>query len=166
MADLSPIIIARFWSKVDVAISDGQCWPWRAHVAADGYGKFRADGVTFQAHRIAWQVANGRDPGPLVIRHKCDNRQCCNPQHLEVGTQVENMADMVARGRSARGEANSHAVLTEADVMAIRARIAAGEMNTEIARDYPITHSMVSRIRRGKAWVSVPRGFATPALAG
>lgn len=152
MAEISPITIARFWSKVAVALRDTQCWNWRAHVASDGYGKFRTEGETFQAHRIAWRIANGTDPGNSLVRHKCDNRMCCNPLHLELGSQIDNMADMVVRGRSARGEANGRATLTAADVAEIKARITAGEPNTHIARDYPITHSMVSRIKHGLAW--------------
>jgi hypothetical protein len=152
MADYSPITIARFWSKVEVLPHSAGCWLWKANTGSAGYGKFRSNGVETAAHRAAWEIFNGPVLDGQVIRHKCDNPLCCNPAHLEPGTQGDNMADMVARGRSTRGAANGRALLTAADVATIRERIARGEPNTRIARDYPITHSMVSRIKRGLAW--------------
>lgn len=88
--------------------------------------------------------------------HECDNPECCNPRHLLLGTNDDNMADMVAKGRAARrnqrGELNARARLTENDIRAIRAD---PRPNTHVAPDYGITHSMVSRIRLRKSWAHV-----------
>lgn len=88
--------------------------------------------------------------------HGCDNPTCCNPIHLFVGNAKVNNLDKMFKGRARtspqKRSENNNARLTDADVARIRERIAAGETNVAIAEDYPITHSMVSRIRRGKAW--------------
>lgn len=93
--------VARFWSKVYVC-GDG-CWLWTKEVNNQGYGRFeiRRDGcrVRVLAHRLAYRLATGLDPGRNVVRHRCDNPLCCNPADLHAGTQVDNMRDAVARGR-------------------------------------------------------------------
>ena len=157
MAVYSPIIIARFWSKVDVRPSMIECWEWRASKTPLGYGKMRFRGGTYIASRLAWEIANERflDRG-AVARHSCDNPSCCNPTHILPGTQLQNMQDMRARGRQRHvglaGEKNPRAKLSGDDVQRIKARIASGETNISIARDYPVTHALISRIRLGKAW--------------
>jgi hypothetical protein len=88
----------RFWSKVDKRGPD-ECWPWVGGVDGRGYGRSRYNGSgRTTAHRIAWQLANGRD-ALLFVLHRCDNPVCCNPAHLWEGTQSENMRDMAAKGR-------------------------------------------------------------------
>lgn len=94
--------IGRFWEKVRVRTSD-DCWFWTASCRRGGYGQFslRA-GQIVTAHRYAWVLVHGPVPAGLYVRHLCEGRyaygdityrKCCNPLHLKVGTQVENMAD-------------------------------------------------------------------------
>lgn len=93
-----PRLCARFWAKVDRK-SASECWPWLASFRGD-YGYIRITGKGEQAHRIAWALANGRSiPAGLLIRHSCDNPACCNPQHLLLGTQAQNVLDAIERGR-------------------------------------------------------------------
>lgn len=106
----APRVVAAFWSKVEVRpntpIWRGACWPWRASIDKWGYGQFKpvARHNPLRAHRVAWEIWNGRDvPDGLDILHECDNPKCCNPAHLRPGTHADNMADKVARGRSGRG---------------------------------------------------------------
>lgn len=103
---------ARFWSRVD---RSGACWIWTAGVDKDGYGKFtltlpriggKQQQVSVRAHRIAYLLTVGPLAGDQLVRHSCDTPACCNPKHLEPGSQVDNVADRVARGRSARGESH------------------------------------------------------------
>ncbi len=160
MASISPITVARFWSKVSIPNYDSKCWEWQGSKNPDGYGHFRIPQfgrAHYGAHRVAYMLYNGEFPDEgLVVRHKCDNPGCVNPLHLEKGTVSDNMNDAVERGRiqprDRRGEKNGAAKLTEADVSIIRLRIAAGEKNTHIARDFGVSHDMISRIRLGKSW--------------
>lgn len=85
-----------FWSRVD---RSGDCWLWTASKTARGYGKLRVDGKQAYAHRVAYELTNGAIPDGLVICHHCDNPPCCNPAHLFMGTQGDNMRDRDAKGR-------------------------------------------------------------------
>lgn len=87
----------RFWTKVRVG-DDAACWAWLGALAPAGYGRFRYEGRTAQAHRVAWELTNGKIPAGLVIDHLCRNRACVNPAHMEVVTQGEN----IRRGDSLR----------------------------------------------------------------
>lgn len=89
-----------FWSLVQIGAPD-ECWPFIGHIDRDGYGKYHGHG----AHREAFRLANGRTPEMSVL-HSCDNPPCCNPTHLYEGTQQQNIADRVARRRSAAGARN------------------------------------------------------------
>lgn len=94
----------RFWSKVDVR-SPWECWEWTGtrNYLRGGYGTFRESRKSghriFRAHRLAYELTFGSIPDGLVVRHVCDNPPCVNPLHLLAGTQKENIADMMARGR-------------------------------------------------------------------
>jgi hypothetical protein len=92
----------RFWTKVDTSGGPNACWEWTGcrNEKRGGHGMFRHEGRSWQASRIAWWFANRQRPERgQVIRHKCDNPPCCNPAHLESGTQRDNIRDMVVRGR-------------------------------------------------------------------
>lgn len=105
MADLkyiagAPGVSERFLARLDK--SPG-CWLWTGTTDKDGYGKFCAiiDGkkYTIAAHRLSAAMAIPEFSPSLVVRHKCDNPLCCNPEHLVMGTQAQNIADREARGR-------------------------------------------------------------------
>lgn len=73
------------------------CWQWQKTLDAHGYGAFRAGGKQYKAHRAAYELWKG--PTPLPVLHRCDNRGCCNPDHVRPGTHADNTADMLERGR-------------------------------------------------------------------
>ena len=152
----------RFWGKVKIA-GPADCWDWQGS-NNKGYGRFKvAAYIQISAHRVAWSLHNDRDPGDLIIRHKCDHPPCCNPFHLEIGTHADNAADKYARGRQRfgnhSGERNPRAKLTEAQLAVIVERLKSGWSNKGIARDMPIDHALVSRIRVGKSWAPQARAL-------
>jgi hypothetical protein len=135
----------------------GGCWLWRGAIKDTGYGVLqrgrRGQGLV-RAHRFAYEHFVGPVPDGLELRHSCDVRHCVNPAHLSVGTRADNMRDMVERGRwtprpAMRGERNGNARLTTDQALAIRQ-----DMRTlrEIARDFGVSISTASLIRRGSRW--------------
>lgn len=152
MAELSPITIARFWSKIQVG-RDTDCWPWRG---GEDYGRIKIAGGLYSPHRLAYELVNGPIPEGegfhgTVIRHRCDNPACCNPGHLDIGTQRQNVMDMVERGR--RKWSRHNAKITADQAAKIRQDPRASRT---IAREYGIGRSQVKRIKNGERWKDVP----------
>jgi hypothetical protein len=87
----------RFWPKVDQSGGPDACWPWTAYCQPNGYGEFDKK----WAHRVAYELAIGPITPGGTICHTCDNPRCVNPSHLFLGTQGDNVRDMVAKGRHA-----------------------------------------------------------------
>ena len=121
----------RFWSKTRP--SDSGCLEWTAALGKNpngtlGYGQFslgsRSDKTRrmHSAHRVAWMLKNGPVPDGLNVLHRCDNQKCVNPEHLFLGTQLDNVNDMLAKCRkiSARGERQGSVVLKTEEVLEIR----------------------------------------------
>lgn len=95
----------RFWQRVT---KTDACWLWSGPVFGDGYGAATGlNGRVARAHRVAWRITHGPIHEGAQVLHRCDVRRCCNPDHLWLGTNDENMADMVAKGRAAIGDRNA-----------------------------------------------------------
>lgn len=165
---LTDATAARFWSHVDKSGGPDACWPWTAGRSPEGYGRFQSGGrgtPKIRAHRVAYALTTGQDPGELLVLHSCDNPPCCNGTHLFTGDHDTNMTDMAVKGRIA-GERNPGSKLTEAQVELIKDLIMQGRKNTEIALLVPVGHAMISRIRRGKAWGTIPLSERYQSLHG
>lgn len=110
-----------FWNRIAVGnnvIKD--CWEWIGGISRKGYGQMAYEGRMHTAHRLAWTFTKGKIPKGLYVLHKCDNPTCCNPWHLFLGTQKDNMRDMVEKNRSVGKKLHAKR-LTDDEVIAIRA---------------------------------------------
>lgn len=128
------------------------CWEWQRGLFSTGYGQISVKGVGRLAHIVSYETFVGSIPDGLFVLHKCDNPICINPEHLFLGTNQDNMTDMVNKGRSARGERNRHAKLTVDQVLEIKQRLLNGEDTIKISEDYPVTERTIKFIQEGKSW--------------
>jgi len=135
-------VYARFLAKV-MKMESG-CHEWTSVINRGGYGKFHFEGRQDVAHRVAYRLFVG-DPGKLAVLHKCDNRKCVNPDHLFVGTGADNVKDMDSKGR--RGTKSK---LTDANVAEIKRLISERYSQQEVAEQFGINQTTVSRIVLGK----------------
>lgn len=96
----------RYWMKVDKR-GPNECWPWLGMTTTFGYGRIKFAGQKLLAHRVAFELANGRPPAPgMNVCHTCDWPPCQNPAHYFEGTTADNLADMKTKGRSLTGDKN------------------------------------------------------------
>ncbi len=154
----------RFWSYVTKGKSS-ECWLWFGYKNPDGYGLLRVTsgpigsrGKNVGAHRISWQMHRGPVPEGSVVCHKCDTPSCVNPNHLFVGTTADNVADRVAKGRTAdfRGEKNNAARLTSEKVQMVRAYLRAGGTQRYVAAVFGVSAGSVQKIAEGETWAHLP----------
>lgn len=162
----NPKIVALFWSKVD---KTGDCWLWKAATFPSGYGVFgkRTHFPTQRAHRIAYILTYGPIPDDLSVCHRCDTPACVNPAHLTLGTTQYNSADMIAKGRqakgdnqglrkhpgaAARGERQHLAVLTADQVRAIRHLHAGGATQRALCRQFGVAATTLCNIVHRRTW--------------
>lgn len=166
----------RFWVCVEKTET---CWLWTGARDKDGYGKFRGPRHTTKAHRASYliNVDPEADLTGWDVMHSCDNPPCVNPQHLSLGTSIDNVADRDTKGRSAAGDANGsrlyperrprgatwrgdprvgvtngRARLDESRVREIRELAAAGLTKRAIGRRYGVTDVLIGKIVRRELW--------------
>jgi hypothetical protein len=144
----------RFLTKIVFGASD--CWVWRSSVDSIGYGTFPFNGEV-KAHRVSYRMFKGEIPDGLFVLHKCDNRQCVNPDHLFLGTQKDNMIDMASKKRgkypSLCGEKNPMAKLTKETVEEIRKMVESGSKQIDACKKFGVSPMTVSRIIRRESWI-------------
>lgn len=88
-----------FWQRVDRGAT-GHCWLWTGSQGKNGYGTLRFGRRDWHAHALAWTLTHGPPPNDLWVLHHCDNKICCNPRHLKLGTVVDNHEDAMLRGKT------------------------------------------------------------------
>lgn len=161
----------RFWKKADVRGPD-ECWLWKASTTRNGYGQFglgpRGQHRMISAHRFAYFLGHGVDPGAFHVCHRCDEKRCQNPAHLFLGTAADNIHDCLAKGRFPIGEnhytqrhpefirvgeARQSAKLREVEVIEIRRLYAAGGTSHSIlARKFGVAMETIRAIVIRKNW--------------
>lgn len=134
------------------------CWLWQGALDESGYGikYFEAAGKTIKqpAHRFYWEVFNNQKlPEEAICLHRCDVRNCVNPEHLEIGTVADNVRDMVRKGRMYR--AGSTRKLNEELVAQIRADLAAGATKSALSRKHGVTRRTLREIELREIWKHV-----------
>lgn len=149
--------------------SDSECWLWTGGKSKTGYGQFNVAKSTWAAHRIAYYLHHNEDPGQLLVRHLvCDNPPCCNPMHLEKGTDADNKADCVRKGRQPRGdrhplfihperrprgESHGCAKLKTSDILEIRSLWAQGGISkSELSRRFKVDRVHIRLIINRRTW--------------
>jgi hypothetical protein len=142
-----------FWKEV-ASKEIESCWNWTGYILKSGYGQIKIDYINYRSHRIAYYLTYDIDPVNRFVCHSCDNPRCCNPNHLFLGTPLDNSTDMVLKERVAhqKGEKHGQAKLTEAQVYFI---LKSSETPTKLAPRFGISPSLVSKIRHRKVWKHV-----------
>jgi hypothetical protein len=145
----------RFWSKVDRRGPD-ECWRWTARLDTGGYGTFalkgRGPGKQGRAHRIAWELHNGRSfPEGMFACHSCDNRWCVNPLHIWPGTPADNSRDARDKGRLL----TVNRKLSDDAVRTIRKELADGTAKNALARRFGVNPCAIACISRGESYRDV-----------
>lgn len=130
---------------------EGECLLWTGEVNNKGYGRIRTvEGKNFLPHRVAYTLAYGPIPEGMFVCHKCDTPRCCEPSHLWLGTNTDNVQDMTRKGRSGLAK------LTPVQVQQLRVLFAAGYSVNDVIPYYPkVTHRTFRRIKAGTAWRSL-----------
>lgn len=147
----------KFWSHVDKR-GTSDCWEWKSYKAGRfGYGSMRVRDertgktVARAAHRVSWEIHNNRlIPSGMKILHSCDNPGCVNPSHLSLGTQKDNVRDMISKGRS------PHFKVTKDTVLEIRKlRNEQGLLVREVAEKLNVSETIVQDVANWHTWKNV-----------
>lgn len=143
-----------FMSKVSKTSS---CWLWSGYTMPKGHGFVGVKRKYWLAHRLSWVLHGNQLPPGMCVLHKCDVANCVNPKHLYLGTRQDNVADRCRRNRTAKGERNSHAKLTPADIAEIR-RIYSHipPKFTETAKRFGVSGQTISWIVKHRLWKHLP----------
>lgn len=150
-----------FWASIEK--TDG-CWLWKGTRNNMGYGWFHYQGKSFLAHRYSFELAFGKIPHGLLVLHHCDHPLCVNPEHLFLGTQADNMHDMISKGRAnlargpeiLQGEHNATAKLTNEKVLQIRELRRSGLTLRELSKRFGVCVSEISQICLRQVWQHLP----------
>lgn len=132
------------------------CIDYIGKLTNSGYGSIRINGKSKGTHVASYEYHIGPVPKGICVLHTCDNKICCNPKHLFLGTRLDNVTDMWNKGRNAKVIGKKWGFsLTEDDVRNIRKQLAAGEIQIDIAERYKVSQVLISQIKLGKKWSHV-----------
>jgi hypothetical protein len=129
---------------------DNLCWSWKGGTTISGYGRMQPDRKSLLAHRVSWMIYKGEIPPSLNVLHKCDNPRCSNPDHLFLGTQSDNVKDMISKNRS-----SIYKNLDKKKVLEIKSLLKSKVGMPLIADSYGISLFTVKAIKYGLTWKNV-----------
>lgn len=143
--------LQRFWAQVQ---KTEECWLWTGYLRNGAYGALWVDGKMRYTHRLSYEMHHGPVPKGMVVCHRCDVPACVRPEHLFIGTDADNMADMRAKKRGSPppklcGLANPNATLTDEQVEEVRRLVAGGMKQRDVAKRYGVSQSTVWRLAHG-----------------
>jgi hypothetical protein len=139
-------------------LNSNGCWVCVSHKGnRHGRCQIKQNRKSILISHLYWEECFGPIPPGMNILHKCDNPRCINPEHLFLGTQFDNMRDMIKKGRAPikDGEKNPNRKLTIDQIREIRKMNIAYGDNRKIARKYNVTSTTIKNIRNGKLWAKV-----------
>lgn len=144
---------------------DSDCWEWRGTKNDAGYGFISDEGGrstgNIRAHRLSYQIFyNTKLKSEEFVCHSCDNPSCVNPDHLFVGSHMDNMMDMISKGRLKtppvrRGESSNLAKLKEREIHRIRHLYANGLSSTQVGQIFSVSRHTILAIINRKTWKHV-----------
>ena len=139
----------RFFNKVD---KTGDCWLWIGSTYICGYGRMSWNGKTQSSHRISWKLKFGEIPNNLFVLHKCDEKLCVNPDHLFLGTQRDNILDLVKKGRNAKHHSRKWKQLRKRSIIRIRKLYEEFKNYSKIANIYKVSRVTIMNVVKRKTW--------------
>jgi len=145
----------RFWSNVNKADDSSLCWNWVGYIEPkNGYAKFSLKKNALVASRVSYFLSFGDDPKEQLVLHKCDNPKCVNPNHLFLGSELDNSNDKIQKGRDRKavGVDAGPSKLTEKDVLEIRDQYRNGITSKQIGDKYGVCNNSVMAIVKRKTW--------------
>jgi len=161
---------SNFWSKIRIG-EPHECWEWQGAKTNAGYGSLTWHGLQVQAHRVSYYLSignlglltgfdrneGGRKTYKRFVLHRCDNRPCCNPAHLFLGSLRTNMLDAYTKGRKVQPRSKHvNAKLTAEQVKEIRRKYDAGDaMQIPLAKEYGVSQRAISLIVRRETYKDV-----------
>lgn len=150
-----------FWSRVEILDKDS-CWEWKSSFRTSGYGRVYWHRKCFNASRVAYILTNGEIDKDKEVCHICDNKKCCNPNHLFLGTHKDNMYDAIEKGLIKNppilyGKDNTSSKLDENKVKQIFYLHNLGWSKASIGREFNVTKQAISLVlnRTNWAWVKI-----------
>lgn len=137
------------------------CLLWTARVSGQGYGRLGFGGKNWRAHRLSWTITKGPIPKGLVVCHKCDVPACINPDHLFLGTHLDNMADMSAKHRRLkeampRPRNKGTGRIVKLDASRVRQILLDHRKDQEVADDHSVSRRLINLVRKREIWRHVP----------
>lgn len=146
-------ISERFWKYVLIVNDAHSCWPWQGASDEHGYGYFGVDGKTVAAHRVAYLLSRGVLPPEMDVLHTCDYPPCERPDHLFLGTQQDNVQDMINKDRQAKGEDLPQSKLNDESALIVRSLYRGGGFSQQLLADmFGVNQSTIQRLLTDQTW--------------